>query len=214
MAQSVMDDTFMLVRPESGSADAYANPVRSAIGRIDREQLVSVRRLTTLEDIARTATARHRFRAVMVMTFAGLALLLAMVGVFGILAYSVQLRVRDFALRRAFGATTGDVLRLVVASAARMIAAGALIGLMLSALCGRRAVGRRPGLAGGPDRPGGGAAERVTAASGNGLCPEEPVCYALYRISWPLLWRCVGSRPQWAALPFVRAGDDASRHEA
>jgi len=137
IAQSVMDDTFMLVRPESGSADAYANPVRSAIGRIDREQLVSVRRLTTLEDIARTATARHRFRAVMVMTFAGLALLLAMVGVFGILAYSVQLRVRDFALRRAFGATTGDVLRLVVASAARMIAAGALIGLMLSALCGR-----------------------------------------------------------------------------
>jgi len=56
MAQSVMDDTFMLVRPESGSADAYANPVRSAIGRIDREQLVSVRRLTTLEDIARTAS--------------------------------------------------------------------------------------------------------------------------------------------------------------
>jgi putative ABC transport system permease protein len=137
MAQSVMDDTFMLVRPESGSADAYANPVRAAIGRVDREQLVSVRRLTTLEDVARTATTRHRFRAVMVMTFAGLALLLAMVGVFGILAYSVQLRVRDFALRRAFGATTGDVLRLVVASAARMIAAGALIGLMLSALCGR-----------------------------------------------------------------------------
>ena len=50
----------------------------------------------------------------MVMTFAGLALLLSMVGVFGILAYSVQLRVRDFALRRAFGATAGDVLRLVV----------------------------------------------------------------------------------------------------
>jgi putative ABC transport system permease protein len=137
MAQSVMDDTFMLVRPESGSADAYASPVRAAIGRIDREQLVSVRRLTTLEDIARTATARHRFRAVMVMTFAGLALLLAMVGVFGILAYSVQLRLRDFALRRAFGATTGDVLRLVAGRAARVIAAGAAIGLLLSALFGR-----------------------------------------------------------------------------
>ena len=47
----------------------------------------------------------------MVMTFAGLALLLAMVGVFGILAYSVQQRVRDFGVRRALGATTSDVLR-------------------------------------------------------------------------------------------------------
>jgi putative ABC transport system permease protein len=137
MAQSVMDDTFMLVRPESGAADAYANPVRAAIGRVDREQLVSVRRLTTLEDVARTATSRHRFRAVMVTTFAGLALLLAMVGVFGILAYSVQLRRRDFALRRAFGATTSDVLRLVASSAARVIVAGAVVGLLLSALLGR-----------------------------------------------------------------------------
>ncbi len=138
----------------------------------------------------------------MVMTFAGLALLLAMVGVFGILAYSVQLRVRDFALRRAFGATTGDVLRLVVASAARVIAAGALIGLLLSALCGRlltsllfgvrpldpatfafvtaaararrRAVGRRPGLACSPDRPGGGAPERVTLPPAGGFALRSP----------------------------------------
>ena len=69
---------------------------------------------STLEDVAWAATGRHRFRAVMVMAFAALALVLAMVGVFGILAYSVQQRVRDFGVRRALGATTGDVLRLVV----------------------------------------------------------------------------------------------------
>jgi putative ABC transport system permease protein len=73
----------------------------------------------------------------MVTTFAALALLLAMVGVFGILAYSVQLRQRDFALRRAMGATAGDVLRMVALGAARMIAAGGAIGLLLSALFGR-----------------------------------------------------------------------------
>src|SRR5262245_9026013 len=73
----------------------------------------------------------------MVMTFAALALVLAMVGVFGILAYTVQQRVRDFAVRRALGATTGDVLRLVVGSAARVIAAGAVFGLVLSAMVGR-----------------------------------------------------------------------------
>ena len=60
-----------------------------------------------------------------------------MVGVFGILAYSVQQRVRDFGVRRALGATTSDVLRLVVGSAARVIAAGATVGLALSAVFGR-----------------------------------------------------------------------------
>jgi putative ABC transport system permease protein len=93
--------------------------------------------MMTLDDVAREATARHRFRAVLVMAFAGLALLLAMVGLFGILAYSVQQRVRDFGVRRALGATSGDVFRLVVASAAGVIAIGAAIGLALSIVLGR-----------------------------------------------------------------------------
>ena len=71
------------------------------------------------------------------MTFAGLALLLAMVGVFGILAYSVQQRVRDIGVRRALGASTSDVLRLVVQSAAGLIATGGAIGLALSAVLSR-----------------------------------------------------------------------------
>ena len=124
MAQNLVDDIFLVVRPASGRAEALAPSVRAAIGRVDKEQLVSVRDVMTLEDVAWEATARHRFRAVLVMTFAGLALLLAMVGVFGILAYSVQQRVRDFGVRRALGATTGDVLRLVVGSAVRVIASG------------------------------------------------------------------------------------------
>jgi putative ABC transport system permease protein len=73
----------------------------------------------------------------MVMTFATLALLLAMVGVFGILAYSVQQRVRDFGVRRALGATTSDVFRLVLGSGARVVVIGAAIGLTLAAACAR-----------------------------------------------------------------------------
>jgi putative ABC transport system permease protein len=137
IAQNPTDDIYLVVSPTTGRADALTGSVRAAIGRVDKEQLVSVRDIVTLEDVAWDATARHRFRAIMIVTFAVLALLLAMVGVFGILAYSVQQRVRDFAVRRALGATPGDVLRLVMRSAARVVGVGALIGLALSATLSR-----------------------------------------------------------------------------
>jgi hypothetical protein len=57
----------------------------------------------------------------MVIALASLALIFAMVGLIGILSYSVQQQVRDFGVRRALGATTNDVLRLVVGSAARRV---------------------------------------------------------------------------------------------
>jgi putative ABC transport system permease protein len=137
MTQDLADDIYMVVRPKAGPAEALTGAVRGAISRIDREQLVSVREIKTLDDIAQAATSRHRFRAVLVVAFAALALVLAMVGVFGILAYSVQQHVRDFGVRRALGATANDILRLVTVSAARVIAAGAAIGLVLAAILGR-----------------------------------------------------------------------------
>ncbi len=136
-AQDPLDDIYLLVRPAAGSADAFAAAVRGAIARVDRAQLVSVRDVMTLEDVMSDATSRYRFRAVMVATFAGLALVLAMVGVFGILASSVQQRVREFGVRMAFGATMTEVLRLVLGGAARMIVLGAVIGLSLAAALGR-----------------------------------------------------------------------------
>jgi len=137
MAQDLSDDIFLVVRPKVGNGETLAGSVRAAISRVDKEQLVSVRNVMTLEDIAYAATARHRFRAVLVVAFAGLALVLAMVGVFGILAYSVQQHVRDFGVRRALGATTNDIVRLVMVNAVRVIAMGAAIGLVLSAIGGR-----------------------------------------------------------------------------
>jgi FtsX-like permease family protein len=111
---------------------------RAHVGSVSTAILLSVAvpltQVRTLDEVARQATARPRFRAVAVGTFAGLALLLTMIGVFGIIAYSVQQRVREFAVRMALGASVTDVLGLVVGSAVRVIAAGAVIGLALGGL--------------------------------------------------------------------------------
>ena len=176
IAQNALDDIFLLVAPAAGAGDALAGPVRAAIGRVDKAQLVSVRDVITLEDVAWQATARHRFRAVLVVTFAVLALVLAMVGVFGVLAYTVQQRVRDIGVRRALGATSADVLRLIVASAARVVAAGAAIGLASAA-----------------------AFSRLLTSMLFGVEPLDPVTFVLVAVALVLTAVVAVAGPAWRA---------------
>jgi putative ABC transport system permease protein len=135
--QNPLDDMYLLARVEGGPADRLVSPVRGVIAQIDREQLVSIRDVATLESIAWNHGARHRFRARTMLLFAGLALLLAMIGVFGVLAYAVQQRAREFSVRIAVGATARDVLGLVISSAAVVVVTGGVIGLVLAAAFGR-----------------------------------------------------------------------------
>jgi putative ABC transport system permease protein len=119
------------VRPVSGPAEALAPAVRAAIASVDKDRPVA--RMRTIDTVAFEANARPRFRAALVGTFATLALVLAMVGVFGVLAYSVQQRMREFGVRVAMGARMGDVLRLVLTGAARLTVIGIVIGLATAA---------------------------------------------------------------------------------
>jgi len=137
LAQHTVDDIYLLAAPTSDGLEGLTASVREAIARVDKAQLVSVHSMMTLDDVAWQATGRHRFRAVLVMTFASLALLLAMVGVFGVLGYAVQQRWREFGVRIALGATTRDVLGLVLASASRLVLTGAIIGLAIAAASAR-----------------------------------------------------------------------------
>jgi putative ABC transport system permease protein len=132
-------EAFLVVSPREGRAEALAPAVRAAVARVDKLQ--PIRRMVTLEQVADEATARFRFRAVMVVTFAGLALVLATVGVFGVLAYSVQQRTREFGVRIALGATTTQVLGLVMSGAAKLVGAGVVLGLA-AALALAQAVSR------------------------------------------------------------------------
>jgi putative ABC transport system permease protein len=121
----------LVVQPSAGSAAALAPAIRAAVARIDRERPVASVR--TLADIGAQATSRPRFRAVLVGTFAALALVLALVGVFGLIGYSVQQRVREFGVRVALGATRASVIALVLAEARRVVAVGVVIGLVSAA---------------------------------------------------------------------------------
>ena len=102
---------------------------------MDKERPVTAVR--TIATISYEANAAARFRAVVIGAFAVLVLTLAVVGVFGVLAYSVQQRVREFGVRMALGATLNDVVRAVVGNAVRLVAAGTAIGLAAAAFLSR-----------------------------------------------------------------------------
>jgi len=139
LAQAPYDDIFLVVQPRQGRPERLVPAIRAAVAR--RDVNVPVRRIRTLDDLADEATVRYRFRAVTVATFAGVALVLAMVGVFSVLAYAVEQRRREFAVRVALGASTARLLRLVFGSATRVVAGGALVGLALSAAVSRSITG-------------------------------------------------------------------------
>jgi putative ABC transport system permease protein len=130
IAQNPWWSATLVVQPTDGPAEALTSGVRTALARVDRDQPVT--RIRTLSAIGRQATARPRFRTLLIGTFALLALVLAMVGVFGVLAYSVQQRTREFGVRIALGANPTNVLGLVLGNAVRVIGTGAVIGLALA----------------------------------------------------------------------------------
>ena len=114
---------------------SFLPAVKAAIARIDKDQPLT--RVRTMEEVAAESTSQPRFRAELVGMFAALALMLAAVGIFGVLAFSVGQRAREFGIRVALGARTRDVLRLVLGGALEMTAAGVAIGLVAAAVLTR-----------------------------------------------------------------------------
>jgi putative ABC transport system permease protein len=134
MAQNPWFSASLSVRT-AGDPMSFLPAVKAAIARVDKDQPVT--RVRTLEEVAAEATSQPRFRAELVGLFAMLALALASVGIFGVLAFSVGQRSREFGIRVALGARTHDVLRLVLAGALKMTGAGVAIGLVAAALLTR-----------------------------------------------------------------------------
>jgi putative ABC transport system permease protein len=111
----------------TASPEAAAGSMRQALAHLDPEQAAG--ELRTFDQYMARSIATPRFTAILLGTFAALALLLAGFGLYGVMAYSVAQRSREIGIRMALGAQSGDVRSLVVNQAVRLGTAGLIIGI-------------------------------------------------------------------------------------
>ena len=127
--QAPQHDMSLVVRAKADPL-ALVNTVRNAVGQLDPALAVADIRL--MDQIADTSVATPRLAFLLVGLFAGLAIVLAVIGTYGVISYSVTQRSAEFGLRIALGAQRQDVVRLVLAQASMLVLAGTALGIVLA----------------------------------------------------------------------------------
>jgi predicted permease len=119
--------TTLVVRA-TGAASAQATAVRNAIRDVDPTQAVSA--VKTMEQYVEDSLTRPRMYAALVASFAVMAVILAAIGIYGLVAYVVTQRTHEIGIRLALGASRGDVFRAVLGQGARLTFIGLVLGLV------------------------------------------------------------------------------------
>jgi len=126
---------FKLALRSDADPRALASAVRAEIGRIDRQ--LAIESIATMGDRVGEMAAPRRFSAMVLGAFATGALLLAAVGLYGLLVFTVSERGREIAVRLALGAQRGEILRMVIGHGLKLVAIGLVLGIGVSYGVGR-----------------------------------------------------------------------------
>jgi putative ABC transport system permease protein len=128
-AQYPSTSMYFAVRTAGNPVDLIP-PVRAAIRQLDQDLVLDT--VGTVEHLVDTSISGRRFAMLLMAVFAGLALALAMVGIYGVMSYSVTQATQEIGIRMALGAGSGDVLRMVLGYGGRLMAVGLLIGVPMA----------------------------------------------------------------------------------
>jgi ABC-type antimicrobial peptide transport system permease subunit len=119
----------LLVRT-AGDPHGFAAAVRARVRAVDKDQPVT--QVLSMEEVLANGANQPRFLTALLSALSGMALLLAMVGIYGVIAYSVTERTREMGIRQALGAERSDILRLVLGQGLALALCGIVLGLAAS----------------------------------------------------------------------------------
>ena len=136
--QTPINGSYIAVR-SSLPQDAMASELRAALRSVDPN--LAIADIRAMGDLETKAYARRRFQTMLLTIFSAVAMFLAVVGVYGLLAYSVRQRTGEIGIRMALGSSRARVVRLVLREGFGLLATGLLIGLSASLACTRLLAG-------------------------------------------------------------------------